>query len=110
MSLSSIFVVTNALRLRRFKPIKLNVEPLEAENTPQENKEENTMKNYTMKVNGMMCAHCQAHVKKALEGTGAQADVNLEKGEAYITADESISADALKKAVTDAGYEVAGLE
>lgn len=110
MSLSSIFVVTNALRLRRFKPIKLNVKPLEAENTQQENKEENTMKNYTMKVNGMMCAHCQAHVKKALEGTGAQADVNLEKGEAYITADESISADALKKAVTDAGYEVAGLE
>ena len=68
------------------------------------------MKTYTMKIKGMMCGHCQAFVKKALEAAGAQAEVNLEKGEAYITADESISADTLKNAVTEAGYEVTSLE
>lgn len=110
MSLSSVFVVTNALRLRRFKPIKLNSKPIKAENITTEKQEEITMKNYTMKINGMMCAHCQSHVKKALESVGAQAEVNLEKGEAYITADESVSADLMSKAVTDAGYEVTRLE
>ncbi len=109
MSLSSVFVVTNALRLRRFKPIKSEIKPLSAENNTQQTKEENTMKNYTMKVSGMMCQHCVAHVKKALEGTGAQADVDLEKGEAYIKADESITTDALSAAVTDAGYEVVSI-
>ena len=108
MSLSSIFVVTNALRLKRFKAVKLAPEPAKAENiqTNQITKEENQMKNYTMKISGMMCQHCVAHVKKAIEGLGAQADVDLEKGEAYIKADSSISVEMLKKAVTDAGYEV----
>lgn len=109
MSLSSFFVVTNALRLKRFKPLKLSYEPVEADNISTPTKEETVMKNYTMKINGMMCGHCQAHVKKALEDTGAQAEVNLEKGEAYITADENISTDALTKAVVDAGYEVTAL-
>ncbi len=108
MSLSSIFVVTNALRLKRFKAVKLAPEPAKSENTQtnQITKEENQMKNYTMKISGMMCQHCVAHVKKAVEGLGAQADVDLEKGEAYIKADSSISVEMLKKAVTDAGYEV----
>ena len=116
MSLSSIFVVFNALRLRRFKPAKLS-QGETVTNTQQQNnndindiKEETTMKTYTMKIKGMMCGHCQAFVKKALEAAGAQAEVNLEKGEAYITADESISADTLKNAVTEAGYEVTSLE
>ena len=64
------------------------------------------MKNYTMKIKGMMCMHCVAHVKKALEGKGASAEVDLDKGEAYIKADENISTQALTQAVTDAGYEV----
>ena len=68
------------------------------------------MKNYTMTIKGMMCQHCVAHVKKAIEGLGAQADVDLDKGQALIKADDSISADALKQAVTDAGYEVTDLQ
>ena len=68
------------------------------------------MANYTMKIKGMMCQHCVAHVKKALEGTGAQAEVDLEKGEARITAGADISVETLKAAVTDAGYEVTGVE
>ena len=68
------------------------------------------MANYTMKIKGMMCQHCVAHVKKALEGAGAQAEVDLEKGEARITAGADVSAEALKKAVTDAGYEVTGID
>ena len=57
----------------------------------------------------MMCPHCQAAVKKALEAfEGVQADVNLEEKAAYITGSDDV--DALKKAVTDAGYEVVGIE
>ena len=110
MSLSSIFVVTNALRLKRFKAVKAVTEPSAAENTIPQTTEEKTMKNYTMTIKGMMCQHCVAHVKKALEGLGAQADVDLDKGQALIKADDSISADALKKAVADAGYEVTALD
>ena len=108
MSLSSIFVVSNALRLRRFKAAKLIKEPEKAENTPifETDTEEKTMKDYTMKISGMMCQHCVAHVKKAIESLGAQAQVDLDKGEAYVKADSSITAQALTKAVTDAGYEV----
>ena len=51
-----------------------------------------------------------AHVKKALETAGADAQVDLDKGEAYIKADDSISTDTLTKAVTDAGYEVTGIQ
>ncbi len=109
MSLSSIFVVSNALRLRRFKAVKSPVQQA-AEQTAINIKEETSMAVYTMKIKGMMCQHCVAHVKKALEGTGAQADVDLDKGEARITAGADISAETLKKAVTDAGYEVTGLE
>ena len=109
MSLSSIFVVSNALRLRRFKAVKSNnQQAAEQVTTPKE--EEKAMANYTMKIKGMMCQHCVAHVKKALEGAGAQADVDLEKGEAQITAGADVSAQALKKAVTDAGYEVTAID
>ena len=108
MSLSSIFVVSNALRLRRFKTVKSNIQQAaEQVTTP---KEEKAMANYTMKIKGMMCQHCVAHVKKALEGAGAQAEVDLEKGEARITAGADVSAEALKKAVTDAGYEVTAID
>ena len=110
MSLSSIFVVTNALRLRRFRPSKPSAKAQTAENTIPQITEEKTMKNYTMTIKGMMCQHCVAHVKKAIEGLGAQADVDLDKGQALIKADDSITADALKQAVTDAGYEVTDLQ
>ena len=115
MSMSSIFVVTNALRLKRFRPL-LKEEEKQEEAVLQSNdiekstkKEETEM--ITMKINGMMCPHCQAAVKKALEGfEGVQADVNLEDKAAYIEAPENTDRDALAKAVTDAGYEVVSVE
>lgn len=116
MSMSSIFVVSNALRLKRFRVSKGAEDQVQEEAMLQSKqieedvkKEENKM--ITMKINGMMCAHCQAAVKKALEGIdGVQADVNLEDKAAYITAPENVDKDVLVKTVTDAGYEVVGIE
>ncbi len=127
MSLSSLFVVSNALRLRFFhvlkKPGQEEAEPEEKSRTGEEkseqkvntavkaaeNKEEINM--YTMKIEGMMCPHCQAAVTKALNGIeGVKAEVNLEKKEAYVEAPDSVSKEDLTKAVTDAGYEVVSVE
>lgn len=116
MSMSSIFVVSNALRLKRFRVSKGAEDQVQEEAMLQSKqieedvkKEENKM--ITMKINGMMCAHCQAAVKKALEGIdGVQADVNLEDKAAYITAPDNVDKDVLVKTVTDAGYEVVGIE
>ena len=94
MSLSSLFVVSNALRLRFFHSLKKGKTQPES---IQEKKEEKNM--YTMKIEGMMCPHCQAAVTKALEALeGTKAEVNLETKE------------ALKKAVEDAGYQVLSVE
>ena len=127
MSLSSLFVVSNALRLRFFhvlkKPGQEEAEPEEKSRTGEEkreqkvntavkaaeNKEEINM--YTMKIEGMMCPHCQAAVTKALNGIeGVKAEVNLEKKEAYVEAPDAVSKEDLTKAVTDAGYEVVSVE
>ena len=116
MSMSSIFVVTNALRLKRFRPFAKGEKNKQEEAVLQSNdieknekKEETEM--ITMKINGMMCPHCQVAVKKALEGfEGVQADVNLEDKAAYIKAPENTDKEALAKAVTDAGYEVVSVE
>ena len=100
MSLSSLFVVSNALRLRFFHSLKKG--KVQPENI-QEKKEEKNM--YTMKIEGMMCPHCQAAVTKALEVLeGTKAEVNLEKKEAYV--ETGLEKEALKKAVEDAGYQV----
>lgn len=122
MSLSSLFVVSNALRLRFFHVLKKpqqeeNIRSAEV-NTEQtvntaakaaDNKEEINM--YTMKIEGMMCPHCQAAVTKALNGIeGVKAEVNLEKKEAYVEAPDSVSKEDLTKAVVDAGYEVVSVE
>ena len=116
MSMSSIFVVTNALRLKKFKVSRSENTSKKGEIIQEamlqsmeidEIKEEKTM--ITMKINGMMCPHCQAAVKKALEAfDGVTADVNLEDKAAYITGEAD--KDALAKAVTDAGYEVVSVE
>lgn len=75
----------------------------------EEDKEEKTM--YTMKIEGMMCPHCQAAVTKALNSiSGVRAEVDLEKKEAYVEAGDSVTQDMLSKAVTDAGYEVISIE
>lgn len=129
MSLSSLFVVSNALRLRFFHVLKkpeAETEPLEAKAQGKnretqvtqekqkvmemtEYKEEKIM--YTMKIEGMMCAHCQAAVTKALQALeGTKAEVNLEKKEAYVETGSGITKEDLEKAVTDAGYEVISVE
>ncbi len=72
-------------------------------------KEEMTM--ITMKINGMMCPHCQAAVKKALEAfEGVSADVNLRRKQSYISASKEVDREALKQAVVEAGYEVVSVE
>ena len=72
--------------------------------------EEQTMKT-TLSIEGMMCGHCQATVEKALKGVPGVSEVvvSLEDKNAVVTAEESVSADALKAAVVDAGYEVTNI-
>lgn len=110
MNLSSLFVVSNALRLRFFhvlKAPKREEEPHIAEII--EYQEEKMM--YTMKIEGMMCPHCQAAVTKALNAMeGVKAEVNLEKKEAYVEAEAKVTKEDLTKAVVEAGYEVVSVE
>ena len=105
MSMSSVFVVTNALRLRLFKS-KTAVAEIPAEIKKETIKEETIMEAVVIKVNGMMCTHCKARVEqvcKAVPGT-QDAVVNLEEKNVTITGTADVA--ALKKAITDAGYEV----
>ena len=125
MSMSSIFVVSNALRLKWFQPLGRNGQETQetvsgvaaADDTPnggqinQGNQEKEDEPMITMKIDGMMCQHCQAHVSKALNDLeGVKAEVSLEDKAAYITADQSVDKEVLKKAVVDAGYEVVSIE
>ena len=105
MSLSSVFVVSNALRLRFFKTEKRTVKPDETIGTNIV--EENVMQT-VIKVEGMMCPHCKARVEsvcKAVEGA-VDAVVNLQEKSVTVTGNADLG--ALKKAITDAGYEVIG--
>ncbi|MCD8052073.1 MAG: heavy metal translocating P-type ATPase [Clostridiales bacterium] len=119
MSLSSVSVVSNALRLRLFKPrhkapapVPTPSEPMEglslsAESVDPDEKGGSSMTKI-LTVEGMMCVHCQARVEKALaEVPGVtNAVVNLEAKTATVTADETVTDEALTAAVTNAGYEV----
>ncbi len=127
MSLSSFCVVMNALRLNLFQvhsakrdvprkkiPLPDTLPGLMDRNAPcpiPEKKEENKMTK-TVYVEGMMCAHCQAHVKKALEGvTGVTgAEVSLEDKKAVVTLAQDVSDEALMNAVKEAGYEATRCE
>lgn len=125
MSFSSVFVVTNALRLRFFNPAyaadtgadapgaaahECRVEAVDILNT---NKKErvDTMKK-VLDIEGMMCQHCVAHVNKALSGVeGVEAvEVSLENKNAAVTLAADVSDEVLVKAVVDAGYEVKGVK
>ena len=112
MSLSSVCVVSNALRLRGWKgsaPVRRGETPANTQSEPaapaaQHNEEEPTMKK-TLSIEGMMCAHCAAHVEKALNALpGVTAAVDLAGSSAVVTGE--VSDEALKKAVADAGYTV----
>lgn len=113
MSLSSFCVVTNALRLnlvnvhsskhdkkKKAVDIKLNI-------TADNNKEEKTVIK-TIKVEGMMCPHCEAAVKKALEAIDGvkEATASHEKCEAVAELEKDVDLSVLEKAITDAGYKV----
>ena len=65
----------------------------------------------TLKIEGMMCKHCVAHVTKALEGIeGVKPTVSLEDNAAFLTLEKDVPDEVLKKAVADAGYEVTSIE
>ena len=111
MSMSSVFVVNNALRLRRFKPRGIN--SLE-DKTPEKEKnlhEENVKKEEenltTIKVEGMMCEHCEKRVSEALEKTGKAKNVLANHQEGTVKfVDSGITAEEIKKAVEEAGYKI----
>ena len=105
MSLSSFCVVTNALRLNF---VKRNKQNKKQNNKPTTGlKEENNMEK-TFKIEGMMCGHCEAHVKSALEAIDGveSAKVSHESGTAVVTLREDVADDILKAAVEAEGYKV----
>lgn len=118
MSLSSFTVCMNALRLNLVKPydtkrdkavsdIRNRLNELEIKNE----KELNTMEK-TIKIEGMMCGHCEATVKKALEALDGviSADVSHDKGTAVVALEKDVSDDVLTKAVEDKDFKVTGIE
>ena len=138
MSLSSIFVVGNALRLRGFKAggkgkkgemtagvpneeKKNAVKSMEPKQDSAKNigqniivknqKERDETMTRTITIEGMMCSHCTGRVQKALEAVEGvtEVTVNLEQKNAVVQAGDSVMDEALTKAVTDAGYEVKGI-
>ena len=90
MSVSSIFVLSNALRINNVK------------------KEEIKTMNKTVTIDGMMCMNCVKHVSNALSSIGAEAQVSLEDGKAYLK-NTALSDEQITKAIEDAGYEVTGI-
>ncbi len=121
MSLSSVSVVSNALRLKFFKPVRMSKDALDVysketddlknKSDSKNNNKENggNEMNKTLIVEGMSCGHCKAAVEKALKAVDGveNAVVDLEKKSASVTLNKEVSDEALSKAVVDAGYEVA---
>lgn len=103
MSLSSVFVVTNALRLRFFKPNKGNTT---VEQSVIKSIEEEKNMETIIKVEGMMCNHCKAHVEKACKEVAGTVDAVVDLQAKQVTVTGTASVEELKKAILDAGYEV----
>ena len=112
MSLSSFCVVTNALRLNLCRLHDSSHDRKKKRDNVMDEPEEKMAENIRkMNVEGMMCPHCEARVKKALEAIDGvkEAVVSHESASAVVTLDSSVSDEELTKAVTDAGYEVKGI-
>ena len=120
MSFSSVSVVTNALRLRFFTPKHMPAEKTDAPNPSQapaiQPSATDTIRSATMKkiisIEGMNCGHCSGSVEKALRDVPGvkEATVDLAAKKAAVEADAEVTDETLKKAVTDAGFEVVGIQ
>ena len=108
MSMSSVFVVTNALRLRFFRsktaPASLSEEQLHTEEIILE--EEITMESVVIKVEGMMCVHCKARVEKVCKAVPGTQDAVVDLQAKTVTVTGNADVAALKQAITDADYQV----
>jgi Cu2+-exporting ATPase len=106
MSISSFTVCMNALRLNLFDPYD------NTKDRPVRKKKKEKTMTKTISIEGMMCAHCEASVKKALEALEGveSAEASHEKGTAIVTLSGDVSDDILKKAVEDKDYKVTGIE
>ena len=95
MSFSSVFVVSNALRLKRFQVNKHSIKEKEKKNM-----------NTVLKVDGMMCQHCKARVEAACKAVAGTTDAIVDLKKKQVTVSGTAPVDALKKAIIDAGYEI----
>ncbi len=122
MSFSSVSVVTNALRLRFFTPVHAgfsetettedNDQAVHVSSQHNNTKGSSEMKKTILNVEGMSCGHCSASVEKALGAVSGVKSVNVDLGAktATVEADEAVAGASLEKAVTDAGYQVVGIQ
>lgn len=108
MSLSSFCVVTNALRLNFFKLRDASKDKKKKQKQHSRESKEDKNMTKTMKIEGMMCGHCEARVKKCLEALAEveEAIVSHEAGTAVVTLSAELSDEVLKKTVEDQDYKV----
>lgn len=111
MSLSSFSVVTNALRLNFFQMHEVKGHNKKKQKIKTIKKENKTMEK-TLKIEGMMCGHCEMHTKNALEALDGvtKAEVSFKNGTAVVTLDGEVSDAVLKQAVVDQGYQVVNIQ
>ena len=112
MSLSSFSVVTNALRLNFFRMHDSKRDHKIRNKSNNANQKEEKPMEKTLKIEGMMCAHCEMHTKKALEALDGvvKAEVSHKTGTAVVTLDKDVADDTLKQAVSEQGYQVTGIQ